>query len=59
MKYAIYYEFYDGTNDSIIVKDSPSKNIYIKTLLNDNEIKHIAFCKIYKSGEYGKRTFVL
>lgn len=58
MNYAIYFMWDDGTEDSFIEHNAERKNISINELLNRDEIIKISFCKIYKSGEYGKHKIV-
>ena len=55
MKYAIYFEWLDGVKDSIIVNGITERDLNIKNMIARKEFKYIEYCKIYKSGEYGKR----
>jgi hypothetical protein len=58
MKYAIYFEV-QGYKDTFNVKSAKERDMCLKELLrNDAEYKNICWCKIYVSGEYGKRVFV-
>lgn len=62
MKYAIYFQWDDGTKwgaaDSDNVDNARERDLYIKTLKSQEDILGIAYCPIYKSGEYGQLTIV-
>lgn len=57
MKYAIYFKYNDGFEDSIIVNGACDRVLTIKDMIDRREFNAIAWSKIYKSGEYGKRHF--
>lgn len=59
MKYSIYWTWNDGTEDSTIVYSAGERDRNIKDMLSRGEFKAIAYCKIYNSGEYGRRTIIL
>lgn len=59
MKYAIYFVWKDNQEDTIICDNSFDKNLNIRNMLERHEFKKISYCKIYKSGEYGKRVIIL
>ncbi len=59
MRYAIYFTWNDNTEDTIIVSDKFDRDLSIKEMLRRHEFKKISYCKIYKSGEYGKHITVL
>lgn len=59
MKYAIYFTWYDGENDSFNVDSAKERDINIKNMLSRKEFKRIRYCKIYTNGEYGKTINVL
>ena len=58
MKYALYFEFYDGYIDSINVIGADTRDKHINWALAHTNIKHMSYSKIYKSGEYSPRTFI-
>lgn len=58
MKYAIYAELADGRVDSINVHYAYMRDAIIKDYLTSDLVKHVAWCKVYRSGEYGKFTCV-
>lgn len=58
MKYAIYFTWNDGTNDSINCDNALDRDLNIKGMLERKEFCKISWCRIYKSGEYGERHFV-
>lgn len=58
MKYAIYFTWNDGTKDTFNVKGAKERDLNIKDLISRNEFKEISWCRIYASGEYGKRETV-
>lgn len=58
MRYAIYFTLNDGTKDSINVEGTRERDANIRDMLSRNEFQYISYCKIYASGEYGKRTVV-
>ena len=53
MRYAIYFTWNDGTEDSFNVCNAKERDLNIKTMLARRDFKSISFCKIYKNGEYG------
>ena len=59
MKYAIYFTWNDGFEDSFNVSTAKERNMNIKDMINRKEFKSILYCPIYASGEYGKRIKVL
>jgi hypothetical protein len=58
MKYAIYYTWKDGTKDSINCDNALDRDLNLKGLVARREFTDICWCKIYVSGEYGRRHFV-
>lgn len=53
MRYAVYFTWNDGTDDSFNVDNAEERDLTIKNLINRKEFKRIRYCKIYSSGEYG------
>jgi hypothetical protein len=58
-KYAVYYTWNDGFEDSINCKDAEERDLNIKDMLERKDFKEIKYCRIYANGEYGKETKVL
>lgn len=62
--YAIYFTWKDGTEDSFTEYGASRRNMAINNLLHrenldgEKEFIKISYCRIYKSGEYGKRITV-
>ena len=59
MKYAIYFTWNDGFKDTFNVGNAKERELTIKNMKERKEFKEISYCRIYKSGEYGKRVKVL
>lgn len=59
MRYAIYFTWNDGTEDSFNTVSAKDRDFNINNMLKRKEFKHIAYSPIYTSGEYGKRVKVL
>lgn len=59
MRYAIYFTWNDGTEDSFIATDREDRDLNIKNMIKRNEFKAISYCKVYKNGEYGKQIKVM
>ena len=58
MKYAIYFTWNDGTEDTFNVDTAKYRDLNIKNMLELNKFKNISYRQIYKNGEYGKQTVV-
>ena len=58
-RYAVYFIWNDGTEDSILCEDAKDRNQNIKDMIKRGDFKHIRWCRIYASGEYGIDTVVL
>lgn len=58
-KYAVYFTWNDGTEDSFNTVDAEDRDMNIKQMIERKEFKEISWCRIYASGEYGKITKVL
>ena len=59
MRYAVYFTWNDGFEDSFNCTDREDRDLNIRNMIERKEFKHISYCKIYKNGEYGKRVEVL
>ena len=59
MRYAIYWTWNDGFEDTAIVYSAKERDVNIKDLIDRKEFKAISYCPIYANGEYGSRTTVL
>lgn len=59
MKYAIYFTWKDGTEDSFNVDSAEERDMNIEDMLKRNDFKEIKYCPIYSSGEYGRRRDIL
>lgn len=53
-KYAVYFTWNDGFEDSFNVYDAKERDLNIKNMIQRGEFKEISYCRIYASGEYGK-----
>lgn len=58
-KYAIYFTWNDGTEDSFNVLDAKQRDMNIKAMIDRKDFKSISYCRIYASGEYGKHKVIL
>lgn len=58
MKYAIYFTWKDGTEDSFNVLSAKERDLNIKDMIRRGDFTEITFCPIYSSGEYGARKRV-
>lgn len=58
-KYAIYFTYNDGTEDSFNVYDAKERDMNIKEMIERKEFKSISYCRIYVNGEYGARKKAL
>ena len=54
MKYAIYFTWNDGFEDTFNVSSAIERNINIKNMIARRDFKSILYCCIYANGEYGK-----
>ena len=59
MKYAIYFTWNDGFEDSFNVTDAKERDMNIKEMIDRKDFKSISYCRIYANGEYGIRKAVL
>ena len=58
-KYAVYFTWNDGFEDSLNVADAKERDMNIKEMIERKDFKAISYCRIYSSGEYGMRKVVL
>jgi len=58
-KYAIYFTWNDGFEDSFNVADAKERDMNIRDMIKRGEFKEIRYCRIYASGEYGREIKVL
>lgn len=58
MKYAIYFTWLDGTEDSFNVDTAKYRDQNIDSMLSRKSFKYIAYSPIYRTNEYGKRRVV-
>lgn len=58
-KYAIYFTWNDGFEDSFNVCDAKERDMNIKEMIDRKDFKSIRYCRIYASGEYGVDKVVL
>jgi len=58
-RYAIYFTWNDGTEDSFNVYDAQERDLNIKEMKVRGDFKSISWCKIYANGEYGRTNKVL
>lgn len=59
MRYAVYFTWNDGFEDSFNVDSALERDLNIKDMIKRNEFIKIEYCRIYTNGEYGKRIKVL
>lgn len=53
MKYAIYFIWNDGFEDSFNVNNAKERDANIKNMIDRDDFQEIGYCKIYADGEYG------
>ena len=58
MKYAIYFTWKDGVEETFNVYDAKARNWNINEMIAIKEFTNISYCKIYTNGEYGERKVV-
>lgn len=58
-KYAVYFTWNNGFEDTFNVRDAKDRDGNIKEMLERGEFKSISYCYIYANGEYGKNIKVL
>ena len=52
-RYAVYFVWNDGFEDSFNCKNAKERDLNIDDMINRGDFKHIEYCRIYVSGEYG------
>lgn len=58
-RYAIYFTWNDGFEDTFNVENAKERNENIKEMIARKDFKHICYCRIYANGEYGTDKVVL
>ena len=58
-RYAIYFTWNDGFEDSFNVVDAKERDKNIRDMIKRGEFKEIRYCRIYASGEYGREIKAL
>lgn len=58
-RYAIYFTWNDGFEDSFNVESAKERDMNIKQMISRKEFKSISYSRIYNSGEYGKIIKIL
>ena len=59
MRYAVYFIWNDGFEDSFNVDSAKERDLNIKEMIERKDFQEISYCRIYANGEYGKRVKVL
>lgn len=59
MKYALYYRIEDGRLETEIAENAKDRDIRIDVLSMFRMYTDACWCKIYASGEYGKRNLII
>lgn len=59
MRYAVYFVWNDGIEDSFNVDSAKERDMNIKEMIARKEFKSISYCKIYANGEYGKMKYIV
>ena len=57
-KYAIYFIWNDGFEDTVNVYDAKERDMCIKDMIDRKDFKTISYCRIYANSEYGKQKVV-
>ena len=52
-RYAIYFTWNDGFQDSFNVYTAKERDMNINEMIRRGDFKAIRYCRIYKNGEYG------
>lgn len=52
-KYAVYFTWNDGFEDTFNCKDAKERDMNIKQMIARGEFSEIRYCRIYASGEHG------
>ena len=58
-KFAIYFTWNDGTEDSFNVTSKEERDLNIKEMITRKDFKSIEYERNYSNGEYGKRVKVI
>ena len=52
-RWAVYFTWNDGTEDSFLCEDAAERNMNIQDMIRRGDFKEIRYCRIYANGEYG------
>ena len=58
MRYAVYFTWNDGFEDSFNVDSAKDRDMNIQEMIARKDFKRIEYCPIYANGEYGMTTRV-
>lgn len=58
MRYAVYFTWNDGFEDTFNTENAKERDYNIKDMIARKDFKYISYEPIYSNGEYGKRTIV-
>ena len=58
-RYAVYFTWNDGFEDSFNVYDAKERDMNIKEMIERKDFKRIEYCRIYANSEYGRHIKVL
>ena len=53
MKYAVYFTWNDGFQDTFNTDSAKERDLNIKEMIERKDFKSISYCPIYANGEYG------
>ena len=59
MRYAVYFTWKDGFQDTFNAESAEDRDLNIRDMIDRDEFSSIEYCRIYASGEYGKHIKVL
>ena len=59
MKYAVYFTWNDGFQDTFNTDSAKERDLNIKEMIERKDFKSISYCPIYANGEYGLDKKVL
>ena len=53
MKYAVYFTWNDGFQDTFNTDSAKERDLNIREMIERKDFKSISYCPIYANGEYG------
>ena len=59
MKYAVYFTWNDGFQDTFNCETAKERDANIKQMIARKDFKEIRYCRIYSNGEYGKTVKIV